>query len=146
MVAYSQAIPSDHEAGGLLLGRLIIDCNDVVIDDVTVPDIEDQSGRFFFFRKALAHQEKLKQRWLQSNGTCNYLGEWHTHPEAIPRPSSHDISNWKRILWEAKYDSGFLFFIIVGTQTISVWEGKKDNLDILELHCRNTEEGGKMYV
>ena len=54
----------------------------------------------------------------------NYLGEWHTHPEDVPSPSSHDRRDWLRTLDTAQFEQSFLFFIIVGRTSIGVWEGQ----------------------
>jgi len=124
---------NDCEAGGVLLGRYIIDSNDIVVDDVTMPMKNDIRRRFFFLRRKRLHQKVVIKRWIESKGACNYLGEWHTHPEEIPTPSCIDIKEWKRLLRTAKFDNDYLYFIIAGTKKMGVWEGNKYTMEIRQL-------------
>lgn len=114
------------EAGGVLLGRHLLASRDVVVDEITTPMRGDRRARFHFLRARQSHQTLLDRAWKRSGGTCTYLGEWHTHPERDPSPSSVDIADWKRKLREDTY-SGVLFFVIVGTEIIRVWEGTEPN-------------------
>lgn len=127
MKGFIQSDPSKKEAGGVLLGRFLIDSNDVVVDHITIPMAGDKRARFGYFRSKHAHQKRISEAWASSQGTCNYLGEWHTHPEDDPHPSGYDIANWKNKLKDDKFDSDFLFFIIVGTVRVNVWKGRRDN-------------------
>jgi len=120
------------EAGGVLLGRMIKNRKDIVIDSVSTPQKKDKRKRTFFKRNN-EHQTIINEEWEKSDGTCNYLGEWHTHPEAIPSPSGVDLKNWKKQLRNAKYEGDTLFFIIVGIKEIVAYEGSNSNLKIQEL-------------
>jgi integrative and conjugative element protein (TIGR02256 family) len=113
----------DHEAGGVLLGRHIVDSDDIVIDKVTTPQPGDRSSRFRFIRARRRHQKLIDAAWCESNGTVTYLGEWHTHPERVPHPSLVDRVGWvKKLLFDDFADA--LFFVIVGTEGVGVWEGR----------------------
>jgi integrative and conjugative element protein (TIGR02256 family) len=133
MKCYVQNATDKKEAGGVLLGRYILDCLDVVVDRITVPMREDSRGRFRFLRSALSHQQVIFQAWRRSQGTCNYLGEWHTHPEPNPSPSAIDLRTWQRKLSKDRYDSDVLYFVIVGTKQINVWQGERHTLKIEKL-------------
>lgn len=120
---HRQLHSQDKESGGVLLGRLIKDSDDIVIDYVSTPRKGDIRTRTRYIRGQYSHQRIVDLMWHRSNQTCNYLGEWHTHPEAEPRPSKQDICNWQRILRNVQVDYDMLFFVIVGRKTIKVWEG-----------------------
>ncbi len=124
MTRYRQLERSDREAGGILLGRMIENSNDVIIDEITVPSVHDRRSRFSFFRSKHT-QKTINARWQTSQHTQNYLGEWHTHPEVHPSPSSTDLRDWQNILNKGVFDQDFLIFIIVGQVTISAWELRK---------------------
>lgn len=130
--AHVQDTPYISESGGVLLGRHILSSNDVVLDEVTTPLPGDQKSRFKFFRARERHQEAINIAWHKSNGTCTYLGEWHTHPECKPTPSYIDRLNWYRKLMVDRF-SNCVFFIIVGTEEIKVWEGLQGKPRIHEL-------------
>jgi integrative and conjugative element protein (TIGR02256 family) len=117
----------------MLLGRLINETDDAVIDEATAPTGEDSRGRFFFTRAKAAAQRYINLVWRKSVRTCVYLGEWHTHPEDIPIPSDQDLRNWKRITKTAKYDQNALIFVIVGRQRMRVWICDKSSLAVSEL-------------
>lgn len=123
--AYAQLGESDPESGGILLGRLILESDDVVIDVATQPAPEDRSWRFYFWRSNKPALRRVTEAWYASGGTQVYLGDWHTHPEDVPSPSCVDLRNWKRLLRKSKYEQGFLLFVIVGRKETSVWEGAK---------------------
>jgi len=72
-----------RESGGVMMGRFIKDCKDLVIDKVTQPMDGDRQSRYGFKRLSPLHQEILDKEWMASKGTCNYLGEWHTHQVSI---------------------------------------------------------------
>ena len=123
----------DPEAGGMLLGRLVAECDDVVIDEVTEPTTSDQRGRFFFMRSKKHAQQRVNEAWEESKSTRIYLGEWHTHPEIDPSPSSKDLKNWHRIARVAQYEQAFLLFIIVGWERMRIWELNKVSETLSEL-------------
>jgi integrative and conjugative element protein (TIGR02256 family) len=121
---YVQDRPQKAEAGGVLIGRHIRGSTDIVVDEVTTPMPQDRRTRFRFFRSRKSHQSRVDEVWARSARTGTYLGEWHTHPERDPCPSSIDTAEWKRKLRGDTY-SGVLFFVIVGTEQCRVWEGTR---------------------
>ncbi len=74
-------------------------------------------------------------RWAASHGTQTYLGLWHTHPESDPTPSTTDLRDWRQACRKDRYFGERLFFLIVGTSTIGVWQGDRNgNINQLNEH------------
>ena len=119
---HRQVRTEDAEAGGVLLGRLLAGCSDVVVDRLTFPGFWDRRSRHFFRRSKRRTQQLINKAWKESGGTQVYLGEWHTHPEPAPAPSPMDRSSWSRIGKTARYDQQALVFIIAGQELMRVWE------------------------
>lgn len=116
------------EAGGLLLGRRILDSRDVVVDYITEPSKGDKQSRFEFLRRSRQHQTRADELWESSEGTINLLGGWHTHPEPYPTPSCIDLLDWQRQVKLSRYYGEGLFFLIVGQQEFALWELKRTQL------------------
>ncbi|WP_376751937.1 Mov34/MPN/PAD-1 family protein [Stutzerimonas nitrititolerans] len=91
---YKQLKAGDPESGGILIG--LRRGEHFEITAATMPQVDDKRTRFRFERVERGHAEALKKRWAVSMGAENYLGEWHTHPEDHPSPSSIDVSEWQR--------------------------------------------------
>ena len=127
LVAYIQDELTMPEAGGVLLGRHIRDSDDIVVDGVTTPMAGDRRSRHRFRRGKKRHQAAIDEAWRASNGTCTYLGEWHSHPEPFPIPSFIDRLDWgRKLLFDRHADP--IFFVIVGTSEIRVWEGRQNGI------------------
>jgi integrative and conjugative element protein (TIGR02256 family) len=133
MLKYVQDEQHKTEGGGVILGRFIAETDDIVIDLVTEPMAGDKRSRTRFKRGVKNHQAIIDKYWYISNGTINYLGEWHTHPEPSPNPSFIDVRSWKKMLSRDKFDSQHLYYIIIGTREIGVWEGNRDTLKFTQL-------------
>jgi integrative and conjugative element protein (TIGR02256 family) len=133
MLAFVQDTPRKKEAGGVLLGRHILESLDIVVDEVTVPMHGDRRGRIRFYRDYHRHQQTIHRAWHESRGTCTYLGEWHTHPESHPTPSGTDLREWQRKLQADVFDGDRLYFIVVGTATLRIWEGVKTTLECMRI-------------
>ena len=120
MHEFAQHRFGDREAGGVLMGRHLLDSYDVVVDEVTTPQNTDRRSRCNFYR---SHKHELiaRQRWLQEHNTSAFLGLWHTHPERDPTPSGVDRSDWQQAVSNDTYEGDRLFFPIVGTHCIRVW-------------------------
>lgn len=131
MLKHRQDTKKKREAGGVLVGRHLLNGVDMIVDGVTEPLQDDKRSRFSFFRSQQKHQSALDLAWQVSEGTQTYLGEWHTHPEPAPVPSPTDFRDWRRKLREDVY-TDVLFFVIVGTESLCVWEGNRDG-DLTEL-------------
>lgn len=132
LLAHRQSSRRDKEAGGALVGRHLKGGNDVIVDGATLPMPGDRRTRVSFQRRASGHAAAIDLAWQVSEGTQTYLGEWHTHPELRPSPSRTDFRDWSRKLHEDEY-SGVLFFVIVGTEEISAWEGDPSG-EVIVLH------------
>lgn len=126
MRRYVQDTMEKAEAGGVLLGRHILGSDDIIVDTITEPMPGDRRSRFQFFRARRRHQREINQAWQESEGTCTYLGEWHTHPESSPVPSCVDRCHWQQTLLKDRRGE-LTFFVIVGISEISVWESQYDH-------------------
>ena len=120
MQAFAQRRFWDSEAGGVLLGRHLLDSHDVVVDEVSMPQSSDRRSRFAFFRSS-KHEQVARQRWRQENSTSAYLGLWHTHPERDPMPSGVDRRDWAQAVSGDTYEGDRLFFPIVGEDCVRIW-------------------------
>ncbi|MCI4450436.1 MULTISPECIES: CBASS system CD-NTase/cGAS isopeptidase Cap3 [Enterobacteriaceae] len=114
---YRQLHYASTEAGGTLIGERR--GKHIVITHISEPGPGDVRSRTRIERKGKHHQKKVDDLFQQSDGFLVYLGEWHTHPEDFPQPSSTDISSWRTGLKAIEP----MVLIIVGRK--QVWCGKK---------------------
>lgn len=78
------------------------------------PCIYGIASSYTFERDAEKANQIIKQEFVESEGKMVYLGEWHTHPTAIPSPSPTDKKSIKDILKNNHLASNIIIFIIVG--------------------------------
>ncbi|WP_179298596.1 Mov34/MPN/PAD-1 family protein [Evansella halocellulosilytica] len=135
--------PTDKESGGMLIGSILTNSNDIIIKDYTFPQKGDYQSRYRFIRREKSHNALLQQKWEESNKTVMYMGEWHTHPEIDPHYSRQDLRNWKKLLSKSKTFSDYLVFIIGGINTYKVWVGSRENGDIVLVYKGAYNESNK---
>ena len=116
-------LESEPEAGGCLFGFYRGD--HIHISDCTYPQGNDTRLPLRFDRRDTYHLEYASQLYKKSNNTCTYLGDWHTHPQELPAPSSFDYSEWDKITelrknWQTTT-------IVVGRKGFWVGVGDIDN-------------------
>lgn len=121
MDVFRQTTDDMKEAGGILVGRVLVASGDIVIDHATTPTPEDERSRFRFFRAREPTQRIVDEAWTSSGGHSIYLGEWHTHPEDVPSPSWWDRRNWKRVAITTTYEQDVLLFLIIGRARVGAW-------------------------
>ncbi|GAB6405570.1 Mov34/MPN/PAD-1 family protein [Pseudomonas reinekei] len=114
---YIQEGFDSKEAGGILLGHVRGEHLEII--EATEPSLWDKRFRFLFERMPYFHHRLAMKRWKESNGLVRYIGEWHTHPQNHPTPSSIDLNEWK-ILASDRRDGRPLLALIVGCQDLHV--------------------------
>lgn len=124
-LSYQQLNVTSPESAGVLIGERRN--SHIVIKTVSEPNNNDIRSRFTVNRIGTHHQQKVDQAFIDSEGTWQYVGEWHTHPEDIPTPSGLDFASWNENL-----NSNLpLILIIVGRKNF--WVAKKYNQKIITL-------------
>ncbi len=127
--------PYQNENGGYLIGRIIIDSNDYVVDHFTQKMGADISSPNSLHLIDPGHSEKINELWRESNGTSHLLGHWHTHCEPIPEPSSIDLKSWEKMSKEVSESSGLspLLCLIVGIKQTRAFAQFKETIGLKEL-------------
>jgi integrative and conjugative element protein (TIGR02256 family) len=116
MSGFIQSTSDCREAGGILIGSYR--GNHIEVSACTKPMFSDRRLRHLFDRNDKGHQSTAMAAWKASGHTDTYVGEWHTHPEDHPMPSSIDRLTWVRLTMRAKNP---LIFVICGRK--SLWWG-----------------------
>lgn len=132
IIKYRQ-VGNNYEAGGMLIGSIVNNSNEIDLNDCTEPLKEDTRKRTSF-KRSNKHNDILYNKWQKSNFTKLYLGEWHTHPQGMPKASFVDIKSWNYLLRVSNTESDILIFIIVGIYSVEIWIGDRIN--------KNIERGG----
>lgn len=117
---------NQNEAGGIILGFVFED-GEVVISEVSQPNKFDKASRFGFVRDKKMAQQIVDRAFVESGGKLIYLGEWHTHPETIPKPSRTDKRMIKNQYKKNIINENFLILLIQGIESlyIAVYNGNQ---------------------
>lgn len=129
LAAYRQDKKPKPEAGGILLGYRRDPHIHVV--DATVPGSGDRALRTHFWRSADSHQRIARERWLSSGHILDYVGEWHTHPQTSPSPSTIDIGEWRKISTLSGEEQ--MLFLILGMEQHD-WLGISQGAELRKLN------------
>ncbi|MFO6419234.1 Mov34/MPN/PAD-1 family protein [Hylemonella sp. W303a] len=121
---FRQNTAEKPESGGILLGYRR--GPHLHVTAATAPQAADRSSRYLFQRSSSHHQEIAIQQWNASGGTMDYLGEWHTHPQQKPSPSTIDLNEWIKLSGKKNFP---LVFVIMGW-TGDIWVGFSDDRKI----------------
>lgn len=108
------------ESGGILIGKENMSNNNLIITHLTIPMSKDKQKHNRFFRRDKGHIEIFNNLYNESSEILRYIGEWHTHPEAIPNYSHIDSNNWKKINDESPFLINHYHFII-GYEAMRIW-------------------------
>ena len=107
---------NSNEAGGILLGYRA--GANIHIISATGPLPGDRRSRISFDRLDPGHQIAASEAWATSGGRIDYIGDWHTHPQRVPTPSSKDYLEWKKLIASVH---ALHLFVIVGTSQVRIW-------------------------
>jgi integrative and conjugative element protein (TIGR02256 family) len=122
LMSYRQLTDSSKESAGVLIGeRRSVH---IIIKTLSEPSRWDIRSRFMVDRVSRQHQKVVVDAFKKSEGEWQYLGEWHTHPEDVPKPSMTDFGSWYKNLESSEP----LILIIVGRTDL--WVGRKIRQDI----------------
>jgi integrative and conjugative element protein (TIGR02256 family) len=127
MIEYIQDTNDKPESGGILIGFYIED-NSFTITNITTPSAQDVFSRHNFIRTKKNAQKAIDRLFKESNNKKIYLGEWHTHPENIPTPSSLDKTSILKQIRLNKLNSPIIFMIIIGKCGLFISSVKKNKI------------------
>ena len=124
---FRQIKSNDNEAGGILIGQ--VKDNNIYILKASIPNKFDTSSRYNFECKKEMAQIIIEYEFYNSGKKSIYFGEWHTHPQDIPIPSSIDKSMISNQFKRNKLNEPFLILLIQGNLDLYVgfYDGKKLN-------------------
>ena len=107
------------ESFGVLIGTTSVDKRETWIEAVTTPMRLDVRSRFNFELRDPGHQQVVDEMFERSDESRIYLGTWHTHPEARPKPSNVDRDDWRAC--HQRNRGKPLAFVLVGIEEVRVF-------------------------
>lgn len=112
------------EAGGILLGE--VDERVLLITQASLPTALDRCSRCGFVRHRASAQDAITQAYEESDGRRVYLGEWHTHPATVARPSRQDLRMIRKQWRRNDIPASVLVLLILGlgVDFLSLWDGR----------------------
>lgn len=110
MIRHRQNSFKDREAGGQLFGRF--EGNNTVIVAATEPKAFDTRSRYGFIPNQWLQRLEIKAQHKEGK---HYVGDWHTHPQRVPLPSSADINSMIECFRKSHHELKAFLMVIVGT-------------------------------
>lgn len=84
------------ETGGVLLGW--IENRNIIVARATDAGPNAIHEQIYFRADPNYIDMVIDMEYANSNGKVNYIGEWHTHPQVSPKPSTVDLNSLDEIV------------------------------------------------
>lgn len=107
-------IDRNYEVGGQLFAKFLQN-GSLKIEKVTGPRDTDIKRPFSYKPDKKAEQNEISSLFLDG---YHYVGDWHTHPEVTPYPSTIDVKNIQNIFLKSKHTLTHMLIVIVGQADI----------------------------
>ncbi len=132
-----------REAGGQLFA--ILDGASIVVIEATGPRKSDYRTRRSYVPDRKAEKEEIAEQ--QRRGHF-FVGDWHTHPEVIAKPSPTDLSSIRDCFRQSVHDLNGFVLVVVGTEELPrcLFVGITDGTETYELALQNKERPGVSLV
>jgi len=98
-----------REAGGQLFARF--EPAMIRIVEATGPNPADKRGRTYFEPSRSTQQSEIRSRHQLG---LHFIGDWHTHAERRPKPSSLDLESMSECFARSTHELNAFVLIIVG--------------------------------
>lgn len=102
------------ETGGVLAGRGSLEAGEVHITHASGPGPRARRTRYSFARDTPFCQGFLDEFAIGTGSHVDYVGEWHKHHEAVPRPSWRDVRTAAEIADNPDYHVRLCLLLIIG--------------------------------
>jgi integrative and conjugative element protein (TIGR02256 family) len=106
---YRQTTLRRPEAGGQLFAKITPKL--IVVAAATGPHRKDIRSRFSFIPNKKRLTTEIQTHFLKG---LHYVGDWHTHPQDIPKPSSLDIHSMRKSFSLSKHSLEHFLIVIIG--------------------------------
>jgi integrative and conjugative element protein (TIGR02256 family) len=118
------------ESGGLLFAEFKLP--KIFVKDISIPNKTDCQSRFGFKPDLIRQQKIINSNFKKG---LHYIGEWHTHPENKPMPSTVDIMSMKETFIKSKHELNYFLLIIVGNKVSEdmFWIGLQNATKTIDL-------------
>lgn len=138
--SYVRKNPTGAEQGGLLLGYRKEGA--IQLHSATFPAHWDHASPTLFRRSARGHRMGALREWLRSKHTVDWVGEWHTHPVGVARPSSIDLRNWTSL---TRHTGKPMTFFILAERQHYVGLQEEPGQKAIHLAVIEREAGASLY-
>jgi len=109
LLAHRQFHWWQKEAGGQLFARF--SGGRILVERATGPRPSDRRTRTSYQPDAVAEQREIDE--MHTVG-LHYVGDWHTHPQAVPTPSPPDLQSLSECVRKSKHGLNGFVLIVVG--------------------------------
>ena len=118
------------EKGGILFAHF--EDGKTIVSLATGPYKKDFRHPFQYQVHKESAQKDIENKFKQG---LHYIGEWHTHPQKIPKPSLQDLDTIKSCYNHSKHELDFMVLIIVGQGKVpeGLWVGVSDGAELFRL-------------
>lgn len=103
-----------RETGGTLVGYYSKDLREAFVTRALEADTGAHKQHARFYRPSDDVDGQLARIYEESGGLTHYLGEWHTHPDAAPAPSTMDLSTLRGLASSRSVATDTPFMVILG--------------------------------
>ena len=124
------------ERGGILFAHF--EEGKTIVSLATGPYKKDLQRPFQYQPHKKSAQNDIESKFKEG---LHYIGEWHTHPQKIPRPSQQDLNTLQHCYRRSKHILNFMVLIIVGQNQFpeGLWVGVSNGLKMYALKERFIE-------
>lgn len=107
--SHRQVRPWHREAGGQLFAA--IEGSKIVVEEATGPRPGDRRTRTSYLPDRAAERLEIEDRFRSG---LHFVGDWHTHPEKVPNPSSRDIASIGESVLKSSHTLNGFILVVVG--------------------------------
>lgn len=116
---------SRPEAGGMLFARFALP--EIFVELATIPQAHDLRSRLGFILHRPTKRRVIAKEFAKG---LHYIGEWHTHPQLIPRPSLADFQSMRDTFSSSRLELNYLVMVILGYGALpgAIWVSIHNNI------------------
>lgn len=97
------------EAGGFLFTSDLYN-DPILVEDISISSPKDKRTLTRFIPNKEAAQETINDMFDRG---FHYIGDWHTHPQYIPKPSWTDIRTIKDVFKKSKHGLSYILMLVL---------------------------------